>query len=139
MEAAIHAAVQKQEERWRLKEEEMMIRYTTDELQNDWEFKIVRTSDGRFHNPDILQQLMDEESVSGWQMLEKLDDNRVRFKRPISNRRRDDLLPQDVDPYRTQIGSGLASRQGRIVLVTAAAAAVLIAGIVVFILFSSMP
>jgi hypothetical protein len=139
MEAAIHAAVQQQEERQRQKEEEMMTRYTTDELQNDWEFKIVRTADGRFHNPDILQQLMDEESVAGWQMLEKLDDNRVRFKRPISARRRDDLLPAEVDPYRTQIGRGLASSQTRVVLVTAVVAAVLIAGIVVFVLISSLP
>jgi 1,4-alpha-glucan branching enzyme len=40
----------------------------------------------------------------GWELLEKLDDGRVRFKRPVSARRRDGMLPRGVDPYRTRYG-----------------------------------
>ncbi len=110
-----------------------MTRYTIDELQNDWEFKIVRATDQRFRDPVVLQQLMDDESIAGWQMLEKLDNNRVRFKRRISESRSDYLLPSDVDPYRTQIGR-TASDQEKIILVVGAVVAVLLAGIAVFLL-----
>jgi hypothetical protein len=102
--AASAAAVQ-QEKRRRMrleKEEESMIGYTQDELQGDWEFKIVRSERGAFRKPQVLSQLVEEEAQAGWVMLEKFDDNRVRFKRPRSARARDIYLPEGVDPYRTR-------------------------------------
>ena len=76
-----------------------------DYTQNDWEFKIVRSDSGAFRKPEVLERLIEEEAQAGWVMLEKFDDNRVRFKRPRSARSRDDLLPDGVDPYRTRYGS----------------------------------
>lgn len=51
-----------------------------------WEFKIVRARRNLFRDPAIFQCLCEEEAEAGWIMLEKLDDRRVRFKRPIALR-----------------------------------------------------
>jgi hypothetical protein len=91
-------------------EEESMTEYTHDDLRQDWEFKIVRSDSGAFRNPQVLNQLVEEEAQAGWVLLEKFDDNRVRFKRSRSARSRDPFLPSDVDPYRTQYGAPVARR-----------------------------
>ena len=46
--------------------------------------------------------MFDEEARAGWEMLEKFDDYRIRFKRRVENRTEDRHLGSD--PYRTQIG-----------------------------------
>jgi hypothetical protein len=89
-------------------EEEDMTQYTQDDLDNDWEFKIVRSESGAFRKPEVLEQLIEEEARAGWVMLEKFDDRRVRFKRPRRARAKDVLLPPDVDPYRTRYGAPTA-------------------------------
>lgn len=99
--AAAHAAERNQQQ---LEEEERMTRYNPDELESDWEFKIVRSSTPMFRKPEVLRQVREEESLAGWTLLEKLDDSRLRFKRPTKAGRRDDQLPAGIDPYRTQIG-----------------------------------
>ena len=91
-------------------EEEGMTGYTHDDLREDREFKIVRSDSGAFRNPEVLNQLVEEEARAGWVLLEKFDDNRVRFKRSRSARSRDAFLPSDVDPYRTQYGAPVARR-----------------------------
>lgn len=96
---AAHAAAEKQRQ-----EEEEMTRYSQEELENDWEFKIVRSASGAFKNPEVLQALIEEEALAGWKMVEKFDNHRVRFKRQGSASRRDAMLPPDIDPYRTQYG-----------------------------------
>jgi hypothetical protein len=111
MNPGVHAALIAAEEERRKKlqnqEEERMTRYNSQELEGDWEFKIVRSNAPVFRKPDVLQQVLMEEAQAGWQMLEKLDDNRIRLKRPATAQRRDSMLPSGVDPYRTQIrGSG---------------------------------
>ena len=65
--AAAVAAAQQQEE------EDELTRYTTDELAQDWEFKIVRSSFGAFGSTEKLRHLMAEEAEAGWIFLEKLD------------------------------------------------------------------
>jgi hypothetical protein len=85
-------------------EEEQMTNYTRDELANDWEFKIVRSASDAFSKPEVFQQVVAEETLAGWQLLEKLDNGRIRFKRPVSARRKDEMLPEGVDPYRTTYG-----------------------------------
>ncbi len=103
--ASAGVAVAAAEQRRRLQEEEEeMTHYTPDELKDDWEFKIVRANTHAFRNPAKLQRLQDEEARAGWVMLEKLDDARVRFKRPRSARANDALLPPGVDPYRSYWG-----------------------------------
>jgi len=87
-----------------LAEEEDMTAYTQDNLRNDWEFKIVRSGTAAFRKPEVLNKLLEEEAQAGWVMLEKLDDSRIRFKRPHSARAKDAYLPAGVDPYCTQYG-----------------------------------
>lgn len=70
-----------------------------------WEFKIVRARRNLFRDPAIFQCLCEEEAEAGWIMLEKLDDRRVRFKRPIALR---EIIKADFlsyDPYRCHYGS----------------------------------
>jgi len=76
-------------------EEEKMTQYEPEDLQDDWEFKIVRSPAAAFRRPETLRQLIDEEAQSGWVLLEKLDDSRVRFKRSTRSRYRDALLPEE--------------------------------------------
>ncbi len=70
-----------------------------------WEFKIVRAKRNVFADPAIFQLLCAEESEAGWILLEKLDDRRVRFKRPIALREiiKSDFL--NYDPYRCTYGA----------------------------------
>jgi hypothetical protein len=70
-----------------------------------WEFKIVRASRDLFRNPVIFKHLCEEEALAGWILLEKLDDRRVRFKRPIALRDCIQAEALSIDPYRTQFGS----------------------------------
>jgi hypothetical protein len=86
-------------------EEERMATYTREELEEDWEFKIVRANSTAFRKSEVLQKLLQEEAVAGWTMVEKFDDSRVRFKRPRSAREQDAYLPEGVDPYRTSYGA----------------------------------
>jgi hypothetical protein len=91
-------------------EEEDMAEYAQDDLRKDWEFKIVRSDSAAFRKPEVLNRLLEEEARAGWVLLEKLDDSRIRFKRPRSARSRDAYLPPEVDPYRTQYGAPAAQR-----------------------------
>lgn len=85
------------------REEEEMTNYTDADLQGDWEFKIVRSKLASFKNSDVLQQVCAEEARAGWTLVEKFDNQRLRFKRPISARAGDAGL--GIDPYRTQYGT----------------------------------
>jgi hypothetical protein len=85
-------------------EEEEMTDYSRTDLNTDWEFKIVRSITGAFRNPAALQKLQQEEAQAGWVMVEKFDEARVRFKRPMGARDNDSRLPQGVDPYRSYFG-----------------------------------
>lgn len=70
-----------------------------------WEFKIVRASRDLFRNPVTLQKLCQEEAKSGWILLEKIDDRRVRFKRLLALRDFIDTQQLSYDPYRCHYGS----------------------------------
>ncbi len=97
--AAIAAAVKAAKDR---DEEENMTKYNSDDL-NGWEFKIVRSDFGRFRNYEIVQKLCKEEAMAGWEMVEKFDSSRIRFKRRVEKRSQDQHL--DFDPYRTSMSS----------------------------------
>ena len=103
--AVLAAAAAAKRRRMLLAEEEEMTGYTQDDLNSDWEFKIVRADTPAFRNSKVLEGLIEEEARAGWVMLEKLDDSRVRFKRPRDARARDAYLPAGVDPYRTRYGA----------------------------------
>lgn len=75
-----------------------------DSSLSEWEYKIVRSNRDLFRNPAIFHKLCDEEAEVGWMMLEKLDDRRVRFKRPANLRDQpSEELPR-FDPYRSHYG-----------------------------------
>jgi hypothetical protein len=83
------------------REEEIMTKYGIEEIEG-WEFKIVRAATRKFKDPEFFRRTCEEEARSGWEMLEKFDDARIRFKRRIENRDRDQH--REIDPYRTQVG-----------------------------------
>jgi hypothetical protein len=88
-------------------EEENLTRYesnTSSDQPKGWEFKILRTSSGGFRSRKVLNKVCSEESQAGWILLEKLDDHRLRFRRPITARDRDNQCK--IDPYRTRYGIG---------------------------------
>ncbi|MBW4519740.1 MAG: hypothetical protein KME16_08580 [Scytolyngbya sp. HA4215-MV1] len=83
---------------------------TTKRIERDprlvgWEFKIVRAHRDLFRDSAVLKRLCEEEESAGWIMLEKLDDRRIRFRRPIALR---DIIKAEFlpfDPYRSHYGS----------------------------------
>lgn len=86
-------------------EEENLTRYesnTSSDQPKGWEFKILRTSSGGFRSRKVLNRVCAEEAQAGWILLEKLDDHRLRFRRPITARDRDNQCK--IDPYRTRYG-----------------------------------
>ncbi|MBE9141947.1 hypothetical protein [Planktothrix mougeotii] len=74
-------------------------------LVRDWEYKIVRASRDVFRNPTIFKRLCQEEAEMGWILVEKLDDRRVRFKRPRGLDHAENPYQIKADPYRSTYGS----------------------------------
>lgn len=99
--AAVAAAAAAEAERQR-REEEEMTNYTDADLDEDWEFKIIRSNTASFKSREVLQRVCEEEARAGWRLVEKFDNQRLRFKRPVSERANDRTL--GIDPYRTQVG-----------------------------------
>ncbi len=89
----------------------------------------MRSGTAAFRKPEVLNRLLEEEAQTGWVMLEKLDDSKIRFKRPRSARAKDAYLPDGVDPYRTQYGTPV-TRQA--VLVGVVLLVLLVLGAVLF-------
>lgn len=118
-------------------EEEKMTQYTPADLDGEWEFKIVRSDSPVFRKQKTLDKLVEEEARAGWSMLEKLDDYRVRFKRPTRARGQDAYLPDDVDPYRTQYGSRLGSSSAIMALIVVGLLLLGVLGALVFMMRSS--
>ena len=94
-------------------EEEAMTPYTPEDLAK-YEFKFVRASTAAFRNPATFQRVCAEEALSGWSLVEKFDNYRLRFKRPIAAR--NNPVPPGVDPYRTTYGIS----QGALAAITVA-------------------
>ncbi len=83
-------------------EEEVMTKYTPEDL-NSWEFKILRANKlGGFASRYELQKALEQEAQTGWQLVEKFDDFRIRLKRKLSDRSKD--ANAEFDPYRTIYG-----------------------------------
>ncbi len=97
------AIAAKRRQKQREKEEEQMTKYSTEDLEG-WEFKIVRSTMGAFKDLEKVQALCTEEAKSGWEMIEKFDNGRIRFKRKVQMRSQDSLSV--IDPYRTSFGLG---------------------------------
>jgi hypothetical protein len=89
------------------------VTYTSSDLQGGWEFKILTSEAGAFRKTDELRQASEEEAPAGWVLVEKLDDYRLRFKRPIQARSNDIRLA--IDPYRSNYGMGMSPTINRLV------------------------
>jgi len=100
MYGSIGAAKRRREER---AEEEEKTGYKKEDIEG-WEFKIVRSLFGRFNNPVVLKKVCEEEARAGWEMIEKFDSSRIRFKRRTEKRHTDPTLGYDA--YRTTYGLG---------------------------------
>ena len=102
--AAAHAAAEAK--RRRNLEEEVMTGYSAEQLNEGWEFKIVRSATSAFRKPEVLMRVLERESLGGWELVEKFDDGRLRLKRPVAARRNDATLPRGYNAYRTRYGVG---------------------------------
>jgi hypothetical protein len=101
-----------------------------------WEFKVLRSQGNLFRQPAILQQVCDEEALAGWILLEKLDDGRLRFKRPIAMREVVNAESLGFDPYRSDYGPTAA--WGRRGLILAGVLALLLPAYVSFALIARL-
>lgn len=83
----------------RLRAEEEEMNPDIDSSSGDWEYKILwGMSRTAFSNPEVMHEALEDESKAGWTLFEKLDNRRLRLKRPVSARAQDASL--DFDPYR---------------------------------------
>jgi hypothetical protein len=107
-------------------EEEELTPYSRVDLDGDWEFKILRSLTGAFGTSEQLRRALENQALSGWVLVEKFDNNRLRLKREVDVH--DDERNPDIDPYRTQYESGhaqLAIALSLVVLATGVGASVL--------------
>jgi len=120
--AAIAAAAAAKRRRLLQNEEEQLTVYKDNDMDG-WEFKIVRASTRRFKTAEAVRKLCEEEKQAGWEMIEKFDDSRIRFKRRTD--RRQNSQTGGIDPYRTQVG---IDERGMVLIIVACIA--IVAGIV---------
>lgn len=73
----------------------------------DWEYKIVRASSDLFRDPKVFRKLCVEENQAGWILLEKLDNQRVRFQRSRASREAIEPSSRPIDPYRCHYGPSM--------------------------------
>ena len=115
-------------------EEETMTSYSTSDLSDDWEFKILRSITGTFKHREKMRQVLDEEAQAGWVLVEKFDDGRIRVKRPVDAREHDHQLT--FDPYRTTVGIS-SNRIGIMAVVIAVTIAAVTMGAVILVKFAN--
>jgi hypothetical protein len=106
------------------REEEEMTPYSDKDLQQGWEFKILRANTAAFKDAQTLKQACDEEAQAGWILVEKFDDRRLRFKRPADSKNNDSYLA--FDAYRTQYGMSGGAFTGIIIGITLGASLLLV-------------
>lgn len=105
-----------------------MTNYAAADVQGEWEFKILRSNTAAFRKREEFDKACAEESAAGWVLLEKFDNQRLRFKRPISARAGDSAL--EIDPYRTEYGITSASMVIVVLAVILGISFLIIAGVI---------
>ncbi|MDC0598556.1 hypothetical protein OAP18_01740 [Gammaproteobacteria bacterium] len=66
------------------------------------EYKIITSNTPAFRNKAKMQQILGEEAQAGWDLVEKLDNYKLRVMRDTSARANDANC--SIDPYRTDVG-----------------------------------
>lgn len=88
------------------------------------EYKTVQAQTPLFADTKKMQDILAEEAKAGWDLLEKVDNYRIKLQRDISNREGDKGL--DFDPYRTNVGVSSVLTYGLTALVTVAIVSVIL-------------
>lgn len=99
----IVASAQKQQD------EKLLAELIGKDKEDQYEFKILRGHLRTFRKPERLQAILEEERRSQWEMVIKLDEERIVLRRPRRSHAYDAMSGSETDPYRTQIGSSLVS------------------------------
>ena len=73
-----------------------MTGYAPDDLSGNWQFKIVK---GTFKTRQQIEAVEHEQAEFGWVLVEIFDQNRIRFKRPVSEAEKDSY--REGNPYST--------------------------------------
>jgi hypothetical protein len=97
------AAAAAEAKRRRDQEEEEEVTPLNSDPSGAVEYKILRSATGAFRNPAKFRAALEEEAPAGWELVEKLDNARIRLRRSIAWRQKDGELAQD--PYRIQVGA----------------------------------
>ena|SRR6478609_4368264 len=100
-EGAAAAAAAKRKRDQQNEEEEEVTPFNSDP-SGAVEYKIIRSVTSGFRKPEKFRAALEEEARAGWELVEKLDDSRVRLRRPVAWRQKDGELAQD--PYRIRVG-----------------------------------
>jgi hypothetical protein len=86
----------REREQARLDEEVLMTSYRPDETASNWQFKIVK---GTFKTAPQVEAVRKEQAEHGWILVEIFDQNRIRFKRLVSEA--DNDAYREGNPYAT--------------------------------------
>jgi len=94
------------------REETLLAELVAQDKEDKYEFKVLKGYLGAFRKPERLQQVLEEERRAQWEMVIKLDDERLILRRPRRAQTYDAIGASGTDPYRTQIG-GAGSAVGQ--------------------------
>ena len=97
-------------------EDRLLAALTQQDTAQRYEFKILHGGPNAFRGQERLQYVLEQESHAQWELAMKLDDARLALRRPRDARSRDALRGDEIDPYRTQIGSPRAIAAGAVML-----------------------
>jgi hypothetical protein len=70
-----------------------------------YEFKILRSPSAHFGSPERLAKILGEERENGWELVEKLDNSRIRLARLCPSNRF--ASANGIDPYRAVVGTSM--------------------------------
>jgi hypothetical protein len=97
--ASAAAAAARRREELRIEEEQETAPMAADD---GYEYKILRSNWSSFKSPTAMRSALEYEAQFGWDLFEKLDNSRLRMRRPIQCREQD--AERTHDPYRIWVG-----------------------------------
>ena len=80
------------------------------------EYKTVQAQTPLFADTKKMHEILLEEAKTGWDLLEKEDNYRIKLQRSIDNRSKDGNSA--IDPYRTTVGVSSVLTYGMTALAT---------------------
>ncbi|MEX2469225.1 MAG: hypothetical protein WD396_05660 [Pseudohongiellaceae bacterium] len=88
------------------------------------EYKVLHAQIPMFADPEKLRATLAEEARAGWDLVEKLDNHRIKLQRETSHREQDAGL--DFDAYRSNVGVSPVVTYGTTALITIAIVAIIL-------------